>query len=378
MPAFPSSFAAAALSFADPILIERAEIVAFDGYFFARVWSGDFRGTVALDNWAPALLSLWQNVVLPFWIGRDARALSADLETFARADFAHQLAGAPLWMALAGVELAIWDLLGQKSGRAVAALLCDKPRKKIPIFLSSSRQDSVSAEIESLVAAVEASGARAIAIEVGGFNWDEKSEARNRELLDLAREKWGDKLTIYADADGSFEAEKAIEIGEMLHEYQVAWFEEPCNWEDFEATRAVAASVQLPVAGGAHESSWPKWKWLLENCALDIARPNVFCNGGLLRSLRVTQFAAQLGVSSAPHLSARGPQILPALHLAAALEKPAPFVEWDARWNASPSWFESALEINKGAVALPKSAGWGANYDETIWSRAKILAAARV
>ena len=283
-------------------------------------------------------------------------------------------------MAVAGVELALWDLLGGVSGRAVAALLTDKPRTKLPIYLSGAhRETSAIDEIEWLSNAVEISGARAAKLKIGGSSsWDEQTDARDRELLKLARQKLGEKFVIYADSGGSFEAEKAIEVGQMLREFKVAWFEEPCHFEDFEATRAVAAGVQLPVAGGKNESSPHKWKWLLENCALDIAQPDIFCNGGLSRSLRVAQFAAQLGVSSAPHSPASGPQALPALHFAAAIEKLAPFLEWHARLHASPAWFQAPHEIKKGAVSVPKGAGWGAIYDDEIWKHAEILAAARV
>ena len=388
MPAPSLPLAAAAPLFDQSIPIERVEIVAFDDHFFARVWSGDRCGTAALDGWAPALISLWQTLIFPFWLGRDARDLAADLEIFARTEFARRWASAPFWTALAGVELAIWDLLGQISERPVATLLRDKPRAKVPIYLSSARRETaVQTAFEELARATKESGARAVEIQIGGANASEEIGARDRELLRLVREHWGGKTAIYADAGGTFGADAAIEVGALLHDFNVAWFEEPCPWQEFEATRAVAAGVQLPVAGGAHESSFARWKWLLENCALDIARPDIFRNGGLLRTLQVTQFAAQLGVSSAPHWAicpspgAQNAQILfalPALHLAATLEAPAPFMQWDVRLPAAPAWLHSPLEVGQGAITLPTGAGWGAKYDPSIWPRAETLAALRV
>ncbi len=380
MPAPHTSLTAAAPSFAHPLPVERAEILSFDGHFFARVHSGDFVGIAPLNQWTPTLISLWQTVVFPFWLGRDARDLAAGIELLARSRSHYKLAGTPFWMAVAGVELALWDLLGQANETPVAALLRDKPRAKIPVYLSSLRRDTTaSAEVEWLAAALEKTGAKAVKIKIGGrLQWDDKTETRDRELLRLARARWGEKFTIYADANGSFEAEKAIAVGQLLHEHHVAWFEEPCDWEDFEATRAVAANVPMPVAGGEQDSSPHKWKWLLENCALDIVQPDISYNGGLSRSWRVAQLAASLDVTTAPHSPKSGPGALPALHFAAALEKPAPFLEWDARLPAAPSWFESPLEIVKGAVSVPTGAGWGAVYDPEIWARAEILASSGV
>ncbi len=376
---FPTSIAAAP-SFPTALPVERLEIRAFDGHFFARVCSGEWQGVAALNSWTPALISLWQTIVLPFWIKRDARDVAAVLEAFGRENCHHKLASAPLWAAFAGVELALWDLLGQAHQKSVAALLCAAPRRKVPVYLSSPRRDSDAAtEAQWLSAAIERSGAKAAKIKIGGRRcWDAHTEARDRELLALMRQGWGEKFTLYADANGSFEADKAVEVGALLHAHKVAWFEEPCDWDDFEATRAVAAGVQLPVAGGGQESSFARWKWLLENCALDVAQPDLQANGGLWRSWQVASFAASLNVSTTPHSPCGGPQALPALHFAAALQKPAPFLEWDARLPAVPSWFATPLEVAKGAVALPAGAGWGALYDDEIWNKAEILAASSV
>ena len=365
---------------APPLPIERAEILGFEGQFFCRVGCGEFEGTAALNHWTPALVSLWQQVVLPFWIGRDASDLENSIEAVYRESARYKLAGAPFWMAVAAVELALWDALGNAVQQPVAALLSADYREKIPVYLSSLRRDTeAQIEIEALDGAVQKSGARAVKIKIGGrLGCDDATDARDAALLLRARQTWGDKFTLYADANGSFGAEKAVEVGAMLEQFKVAWFEEPCPWEDFEATRLVAASVKVPVAGGEQDSSWPKWKWLLENCALDIAQPDLGYNGGLLRSFRLAQFAASLGVLTAPHSPRSGAPALPTLHFAAALAKPAPFLEWDALLPAAPKWMQAPLEISRGAVTLPKTPGWGAIYDQSIWNRAEILASASV
>ena len=362
-----------------PLSIERAEILGFDQHYFARVRCGDYQGIAPLSHWTPALISLWQQLVLPFWLGRDARDLEDLIEEIYLHGSNYKLAGAPFWSAVAGVELAIWDALGQAAQKPVAALLAAKPKSKMPVYLSSLRRDTApDQEIAWLAQNVEQSGARAVKIKIGGrMRSDVQTNARDQAVLELARQKWGEKFTIYADANGSFGAERAVEVGQLLENYKVAWFEEPCPWEDFEATRIVAASVGLPVAGGEQDSSWPKWKWLLEGCALDVAQPDLGYNGGLLRSFRLAQFAAGLGVVVAPHGPRAGAQALPSLHLAAALEKGAPFLEWDATLPAAPAWAQS-VEVEKGAVSLPRGAGWGAVYDAEIWARAEILASASV
>jgi hypothetical protein len=44
--------------------------------------------------------------------------------------------------AIAGLEIAVWDALARRAGLPLAALLCERPRREIPVYLSGLRRES--------------------------------------------------------------------------------------------------------------------------------------------------------------------------------------------------------------------------------------------
>ena len=61
------------------------------------------------------------------------------------------------------------------------------------------------------------------------------------------------------NANGSYDAPKAIEIGKLLEAYDVAFFEEPCPFDYLEETKRVADALSIPIAGGEQEGSASDW-----------------------------------------------------------------------------------------------------------------------
>ena len=70
------------------------------------------------------------------------------------------------------------------------------------------------------------------------------SPGRTDKILELAAKKLAGKVTLMADANGSYNAENAIEIGKRLQDSNYLWFEEPCPWEELNETRKVAEALE--------------------------------------------------------------------------------------------------------------------------------------
>src|SRR5204863_214462 len=82
---------------------------------------------------------------------------------------------------------------------------------------------------------------------------------RTEKILRLAREKLGDKTILYADANGSYNPAKAIEIGRMMESLNYQFFEEPCPFEELSETQEVARALKIPVAFG--EQNYSLWQF---------------------------------------------------------------------------------------------------------------------
>ncbi|MEM6314123.1 MAG: enolase C-terminal domain-like protein, partial [Planctomycetota bacterium] len=199
---------------------------------------------------------IFNELVVPFALGRDCADVAGFVDGVYRAHRNYKWAGTAFWIAVAHVELAMWDALGKAAGKPVSALLGEAPRAELPVYLSSMRRDnSAEEEVERLAEKLERTGATALKVKIGGRmsrNAD-SIPGRTQALVEHARRTLPD-ATLYVDANGSYDPAHAIEVGRMLEANAVAWFEEPCEWEAFRDTWRVAGVLDIPVAGGEQES----------------------------------------------------------------------------------------------------------------------------
>ena len=94
-------------------------------------------------------------------------------------------------------------------------------RKEIPVYLSGSgRETTAEEEVEIYVRGVETTGAKAVKFKIGGRMSDnfDAYPGRTDKILELAAKKLASKVTLMADANGSYDAKNAIEIGKRLQQ----------------------------------------------------------------------------------------------------------------------------------------------------------------
>jgi len=362
-------------TFDTPILIASIEALRYRGRQLVRVRSTDgAEGIVMAHGRIEYLWPILQQLVAPYFIGKDARDLETLVDDVYTYKSAYKLAGIALWSPVAYVELALWDLLGKLAGKPVCELLGPVLRRDVPIYLSSMRRDTTpEEEVAWLQARLAETGADAVKLKIGGrmsANAD-AMPGRTARLIPLARKTFGDAVTIYVDANSSYDAAHAIEVGALLADYGVAFFEEPCPWQDYWQTQQVTDALEIPVAGGEQDSSLVLFDWMIRERVVDVVQTDVMYNGGLLRLLRVAQMAAAAGMPIMPHSPKAGAEAAPVLHFAAVAPNLGPHQEYHGAARAPESWYTPGLGIHNGVVAVPTGPGLGVAYDPAIWKEAE-------
>ncbi len=365
------------LAFADPITIDRIDVLTREGRYFVRTRSRDGAEGIAITNFrAPVLLPLLQKAVIPFFLGKDARNLESLVdEVFVHASN-YKYAGIAFWNPVAYVEHSLLDMLGKMAGISVGNLLGEVYRTEIPVYMSSTRRDTTpEEEIAWVGERVAATGAKAVKMKVGGrmSNNTDAMPGRSEQLTALARRTFGDDMVIYMDANGSYDAEAAIKVGHMLASYDVAFFEEPCPFEWYEATQAVADALDLPVAGGEQDTSAYHFQRMIRDRIVDIVQPDLFYNGGFIRTLRVAAWAHEAGMDSTPHGPAADPVVIPTLHYASMVRNCGPFQEFGARIVEQPDWYRPRIEVHDGVIVVPDGPGLGMTYDPDFIAGATLI-----
>src|SRR5581483_6861695 len=279
-----------------PVIIESIRFLKKGDDYIVHIRSKDGAEGVALTNPPRELYldKILKQLVIPFFIGKDARDLENLLWELYRWKDNYKLYGLALWSPQAWVEFAILDMLGRIAGKPMGALIGDIVRQDVPIYVASGRRDTTpEQEVEYLQKLVAQSGARAVKFRVGGRmsrNMD-AMPGRTEKLIPLVRKTLGDAIDIHADANSSYDAPQAIRVGRLLEEVKAVYFEEPCQFDHLEETKAVADALTIPVAGGEQEYSDWRFRWMTANRGVDIVQPDNYYYGGLIRSVRVARMA---------------------------------------------------------------------------------------
>ena len=357
-----------------PLRVRSVEVLRNGEHYFVRSTAADGAAGVAVANERIRYLHpILQQLVIPYFVGRDAR----DLEALVDGVYVHRsnykLAGLALWCCVSWVEFSLFDLLGKVARRPVGELLGRVTRRELPVYLSSLRRDTTpEQEVEWLGRRLQETGARAVKLKVGGRmsrNRD-ASPRRTERLVALARKTFGDKVTIYVDANGSYDAAHAIEVGRMLEAHGVTLFEEPCPFEEYEETRRVADALTVPVAGGEQDTSLPRFRWMVRHRGVDVVQPDVSYNGGFVRTLRVARLAAAARLPVMPHSPQPGPHPAYPLHLASSTPNVGPLLEYNAAPHAKEDWFTPALEVARGVLRVPDGPGLGITIEPGVLRKA--------
>ncbi|MAS32353.1 MAG: mandelate racemase [Anaerolineaceae bacterium] len=355
----------------EPVIIETIDVLRTKRGEFVRTRSTDgATGLMRANKRLLLMLPLLKELVIPFFVGKDARNLPELVEQIYVYRNNYKYTGLILWNSVSHVELSILDLLGQIAGKPVHALLGSVLRTEIPVYISSlTRETTPEEEVEWLAQRLRESGAQAVKLKIGGrmSNNADAMPGRTERLIPLARRTFGDDITIYVDANSSYDATTAIEVGRMLEDHGVAFFEEPCPFDDYEATQQVADALTMPVAGGEQESSLPRFRSMIRNRGVDVVQPDILYNGGLIRCLQVAQWAAEVNMPCTPHSPNSDSNAAYMLHFAAVVENSGPYQEYHGTPRPTPSWYAPPLDVRHGVVSVPQGAGLGISYDPSIF-----------
>ena len=353
-----------------PIFIDRIDMLRRDGQYFVRAVC-----TEGVSGWAlcnprrmPSAFAILPRRVAPFLIGKDARDLDRLIDGVFLDKSNYKWQGLAFWITVARAELAILDLIGQRSGLPVHTLLGGKVRNSVGVYYANGdRENSAQWVVDRLKASVAESGAKAVKFKLGArMRTTARSTARDLELVPMVRKAFGDDMTIYADANGSYDVDTAVRIGRLMEEHGYGFFEEPVPFDYLEETRQVADALSIPVAGGEQESSLWRFEWMIANGAVQIAQPDLIYFGGLLRSKRVAAMAAEAGIVVVPHISPRGLGALYMTHFACTVPNTTDFQEYKGDPDTVP--YEIAgtgkrFRAVDGRLAVPDAPGFGVQFD---------------
>jgi L-alanine-DL-glutamate epimerase-like enolase superfamily enzyme len=222
--------------------------------------------------------------------------------------------GGMLIEAIAGIDIALWDLAGKAAGQPVWRLLGGIGRRAVVAYASSLNWgDDARAERE--LAEALARGFRQVKVKIG-----KPVDAAIRRVR-MLRRLAGDEVMLAVDANWIYDADEAMAVGRALADEGYAWFEEPIHPDDHAGYRHLRRHLPIRLAAGESDFTAGDSAGLVEDRTLGLVQPDVARSGGITETWRIAEHAALHHVAYAPHVGWSGGVCAAAsVHLAAAAE----------------------------------------------------------
>lgn len=259
----------------------------------------------------------------------------------------------PMAQAIAGVDLALWDLCARRAGQPLWRFL-GGTRDRIPVYASGINPDRP----QDVVAERQAEGHRAFKLKIGfGRERDLQNVAAVRALL-------GPQVPLMVDANQGWNIEEALAMLEPLAELGLGWLEEPLRadqpWSQWQRLAGVA---RLPLAAGENLLGAPAFEQAMDAGCLSVLQPDLAKWGGISGCWPVIGAARERGLRYCPHYLGGGIGLLASAHVLAAAGGDG-LLEIDANPNPLRTLLAGPLRrVHDGACTLGDAPGIGPEPD---------------
>ena len=302
--------------------------------------------------------------VAPYALGRDALDIATLVELIPERE--HKFPGSYLRRAIGGLDTALWDLRGKLEEKPVCVLIGGTPGNLRTYGSSMQREITPSNEADRLLRLRERAGFNAFKFRIAaecGHDVDEWP-GRTEEIVPTIRQALGDEVALLVDANSGFSPERAIEVGQMLQQYGVSHFEEPCPYWEYEQTKQVTDALDIDVTGGEQDCELQNWRRMIEMRAVDIVQPDICYLGGLSRTRRVAKMAEAAGIPCTPHCANLSMVTLFTMHLLRAIPNAGKYLEFSIEGFDYYPWqkdlfVEDPYRVTDGKVTVTDHPGWG-------------------
>lgn len=297
-------------------------------------------------------------------LGQDPLALDACMARMQAAANYYGRTGAGVH-AMAGVNVALWDLAGKACGRPVYQLLGGPHQTRFRAYASVLFGDTPE-QTGQLARRYAGEGFTAIKFGWGPMGRD---EALDVALVREARRGAGAGVDILVDAGQVWDWKTALKRAHQFAEHGVFWLEEPLHPEDVAGYGRLSDASPIPIAAGEAESRLVDFERLMREGHVDWVQPDPG-RCGLSTMVEVGRLAHRLHTRVVNHSFKSGITIAASLHGLAAVPggRLFEFCMADSPLRHALTKERFAID-DEGCVGVPDGPGLGVTVDEAVVAR---------
>lgn len=347
-------------------------------------------GDATLNGREKSVVSYLEDYLLPALIGRDPQQIEDIWQFFYRGAYWRR---GPIGMtALAGIDVALWDIKAKLANMPLYQLLGGRSRDRIMVYSHANGKD-LDSTLEA-VAKAKAKGYKAIRVQCGipGIekvygvakgsksyepadadlpnveSWStEKYMNYIPEVFAAVRKEFGNELHLLHDVHHRLTPIEAARVGKDLEPFRLFWMEDAVPAENQEAFKLIRHHTTTPLAVGEVFNSIHDCRELIQNQLIDYIRTTIVHAGGITHVRRIADFASLYNVRTGFH----GATDLSPVCMGAALH----FDYWVPNFGIQEHMahseqmeevFTRAYEFNDGYFTPGEKIGHGVDIDEKL------------
>lgn len=345
-------------------------------------------GDATLNGRELAVASYLEDHIVPALIGRDPAQIEDIWQFFYRG--AYWRRGPVTMTAIAGVDVALWDIKAKTAGMPLYQLLGGASRDWMLCYGHANGAD-IEEALDS-IAHYQEQGYRAIRAQCGvpGLkriygvhsyagkdrsqhqprpdegDWDTPSYIRHiPTFFEAVRERFGDSFELLHDAHHRLTPNEAAQVGKALEPCRLFWMEDATPAENQEVFRHIRRHTTTPLAVGEVFNSIHDCQQLITEQLIDYIRATIVHAGGITHVRRIADLAALYQVRTGFH----GAADLSPVTMGAALhfDRWAPnfgIQEYSIHPEPAHEVFSWDWRFEGGVLFSGEQSGHGVGFDE--------------
>jgi mannonate dehydratase len=270
-----------------------------------------------------AVVTAVEEYLKPFLLGRDPD----DIEDIYQASYvsSYWRSGPVLNNALAGVDMALWDIKGKRAGMPVYQLFGGKCRRAADVYVHASGQEP--SEVVEVAQGHIAQGFRHIRAQVAvpGYStygaqitpkgsahayhldprqdpWEPAAYARIvPKLFERLRSELGDEVELLHDIHERIPPIMAINLAKEMEQFRLFFLEDPFAPEDNDYFPLLRQHTSIPIAMGELYVNQQEYVPLIRDRLIDFIRVHISDIGGLSMARKLAALCEFFGVRTAWH-----------------------------------------------------------------------------
>lgn len=262
--------------------------------------------------------------------------------------------GGAVLQAMAGIDIALWDIKGKALDKPIVELLGGAMRDRMRVYSSNMFQFEIADTVARAKHAVD-TGHTGVKFGWEPFGLDEAQDLRYVEAI---REAIGDKVDFMLDVGLAWDAKTTIRRAQLFEPYKLFWIEEPLHPDDYAGYGKVSPACRQYIAAGEEECSVTGFQRLIDEGGIDVVQIDL-TRTGFTQAIQIADYARSRGRKVCNHNFTTDINTAASLHFLCAIENALVMEYCVEPGEISRNLARNPVRIADGYAHLPSEPGLG-------------------